>query len=1092
MTEQIMASPDVLTQAIHLASDPTASHQNRVEASSILDQVRSSALADHGPSSTTTVAPDGAIRPVQAVLNLLVSGSSDERVVFFCMTIIQAYLESEAAAPAAAAASNAVQTRLEIRSAVLGNVLGISASASSVAPPPSLTPSYVKTKLGVILALLVRADFMESWNTAFDDLMNHLLVGQEQQQQQVGHLDMVREEVYLRTLEAICDEIVESPPASCADRCSAVKDVMRGYRLASDGSNIAPSASISGRIVDSILALLTRYRPLMSEASSNGASGGGNNGGGSSDDLHRHADQMAVLSLSVLKRYSPWVDLSLLVNDQTVLPLLISCVASAGTGGDDIDATPRTDCCCQAVACLSEIVGRGMESGQKIALIAQLDLFRQLHDATQAGINISDVDVTHVDAVIAIAELINKVGEELLQAWDEYLSNMGSSSVNMNGTVDTMVMLLRQLTSLFFQCYAYDDIDVSGAVVPLASRLTVTLGKETEAVSRENGSTTSLSFTVSDHLPQLLTIMYKQMRYPEDYDFDFEDDEEAEEEQYRTSLRKLYQAIIRVCPDLALQFLCSVLTGIPSPLSTAPTTDLEAALRLVYHYCEGIRPPPGLKTIMKNETFREVLIAIHKSNITSHPHREVLMLYYDLSVRYYPILRDVPDLLPSILGALSGTCGLQHPHPRMRSRACYLLLKLIKAIPTVLRPYAETAVNGIQGLLANPTAFPIEADDKLYLFEAIGILLGKTGMAAPEQQRYLTAVMTPHVRSIEAVLSCPDARLDPETFGTILAASISAIAYLSKGFKNPGQEVQVVLLETVGICLRVLQALPANDEVRSKCMIYLQRMILCLGSQMLSSMPAFLALLITHCTNQDVIDVSHLLNFICSKFKDDAIGAVDAAVSPFLRKCYSLMPNIDEVVGQGGIPPHLLTEQLSIKKLSYAFLQHVVTYQVTPVFVSSNNISSFEQILRFMSDGAINVQDPVLKKSCIMFFRELVEQWAADGSMPSEHLALQRGLVQFVSETVVPGLIKSMLDPSFDETDAMQARNVAQLAKLLAVLREKRGAVEFEQVFITNVLMRVQCPEGIIAVFRSEPNASGMEKALREMFVVMKGGRNVS
>ena len=261
--------------------------------------------------------------------------------------------------------------------------------------------------------------------------------------------------------------------------------------------------------------------------------------------------------------------------------LLSSCITAAGTGGDDVDATPRTDLSVQATLCVSEVVGRGMESSQKVALIAQIDVYRRLHEAVQAGFNISAVDVTHVDAVIAVAELINKVGQELLSAWEEHLR--GSNEVDVN----TLATLLRQMMSLFFPCYEYDDIDVSGAVVSLASRLAMTLGKETDVVARGNGSS-ALAFTVSEHFPQLMTIMYQQMKYPEEYDFDFEDDEEAEEEQYRTALRKLYQAIVRVAPEVSLQFVCSILSGIASPLSTAPTSDLEASIRLVYHYCEGI------------------------------------------------------------------------------------------------------------------------------------------------------------------------------------------------------------------------------------------------------------------------------------------------------------------------------------------------------------------------------------------------------------------------------------------------------------------------------------------------------------------------
>jgi exportin-T len=133
------------------------------------------------------------------------------------------------------------------------------------------------------------------------------------------------------------------------------------------------------------------------------------------------------------------------------------------------------------------------------------------------------------------------------------------------------------------------------------------------------------------------------------------------------------------------------------PLSSATTSDMEAALRLVYHYCEGIRPPPGLKVVMTNDTFRAVLVALHQSDITDHVHPEVLVLYYDTSVRYYPIFLDQPELLPKVLENLSGKKGLQHSHPRLSSRSCYLLLRLVKSVIQVMRPYVETAVTGIQG-----------------------------------------------------------------------------------------------------------------------------------------------------------------------------------------------------------------------------------------------------------------------------------------------------------------------------------------------------------------------------------------------------------
>jgi exportin-T len=311
--------------------------------------------------------------------------------------------------------------------------------------------------------------------------------------------------------------------------------------------------------------------------------------------------------------------------------------------------------------CLQELVGRGMDNDRKLALLVDTDILRKLHQS----VNLQVLDASPIEVVIEVAKLIDATGQELAPMM-EHCTN--------NGTQQSL--LWSQVLELFFRCLAFDDIDVSGAVLPLAGRLT----------------------TMQD-MPasQLLAIMYRQMRYPSDYQFDYENDDEAEEEVYRGELRKLYQKLVRACPQLCLQFLCQTLANLPVPLSSAGISEVEAALRLVYHYCEAIRPPPGLKVVMKNETFRAVLVALHQSDIADHAHREVLLLYYDTSVRYYPIFLDQPDLLPIVLESLSGERGLQHAHPHVSSRSCYLLLRLVKSVVKVMRPYVETAVTGIQG-----------------------------------------------------------------------------------------------------------------------------------------------------------------------------------------------------------------------------------------------------------------------------------------------------------------------------------------------------------------------------------------------------------
>lgn len=611
---------------------------------------------------------------------------------------------------------------------------------------------------------------------------------------------------------------------------------------------------------------------------------------------------------------------------------------------------------------------------------------------------------------------------------------------------------------LCWRALRYDDIDVSAAVLALAGRLA---GEETY---------------VAQHVPQLLNIVYQQVKYPEDFGYDYEDEDDAEEEVYRTELIKLFGKLVRAAPSTCLQFVGEATAQLLPNVAAAPTSDVHATLRLLYHYCENIRPPPGMKTALANETLVSLLKALHESNVVNHGHREVLIVYYDVAVRYYPVFETEPALLSKVLAALTGTTGLQHVHARVRSRCCYLLLRLVKSLASLMRPYVETAVGGIQGLLSN-AEFALRPDDTLYLFETMGLLLGKTGVDEAQQQRYLTELMTPHVRRIDQILATPGLSRDVEHFGEILAGSIAAMAHLSKGFARPCDGVRVVLMETVHVTLRVLKALPTSEPVRNKAMVLIQRMIQCLGSQVLSTIPEYLYLLINHCTADDILFVSQMFNQLCMKFKSDAIPVIDDALLPFLRKCHSLVPTPEEDT-ESGLPPHLRTEQLSIQKLSFAVLQYIVSNNATPVLLTPANVGSLETVLQTMCEGAVYVNDPVIKRTCTKFFRELLDQWASPA--PNGEDVYRRGFVAFVAQTFVPLMLENILSPGLDERDAMHARNVGEFAQILWLLRSQKDSV-YQQVVVSGWSASGRVPPDVLAALSSASSVSTVEDCLQEL-----------
>jgi len=912
-----------------------------------------------------------------------------------------------------------------------------------------MMPSYLRTKIGVVLALLIQIDFPERWQGAFQELIQL----SEYEKKGSNVIEIIRKDIFLRTLDAFCDEVVED---TSMERNTVIKDYMRGIACSVSGT-IPLEQTICAQIIGAIVGIFksNAQSMLVSRGEQIGA---------------LETQKLPILALSVLKRFISWIDLSLILNEP-IIALLISCLSHAGPGDaedDNGDGSLPSQCGAEAINCLQEIVSKGMEDQKKVQIIMSLNLLQRIGES---GVNLDKIDGTHINIVIKIAELVSNIGLELMNFW-ESTSNQLSTSTE----AAALSLHLNVLVRVFFKCFSYDDIDVSGAVIPLASQFVLTFQKEMKESYQNN------SFRISNHMPQLLAVMYEQMKYPLDFEFDYEDEEDTEEEIYRTELRKLNQTIIRVCPEMALQFLCAALSKVQGPLSTAQTNEIEAALRLIYHYCEALRPPPGTKVILKNQMFRDVIIALHTSDIANHPHREVLILYYDIAVRYSDILQDMPELLPHILTAISGDRGLQHQHPRVRSRSCYLLLKLVKALAPSLRPFVETAIGGIQSLLSNQV-LSLHQDDSLYLFETIGLLLGRTKLSDDEQQRYLIAVMTPHMQLIDSVLKSNDLETDPDIVGDNLAFAVASLAFLTKGFTNnisPG--VQTIFAETTQPCLNILRALPRNSEVRNKTMIYLQRMILCLGEQVLPQISSFLEILIGHCGQGELLDVAQIFNQLCFKFKANAIPVIDANILPLLQKAAEVMP---ETAGmdQMDLPSHILNEYLHVKKIMFMSLLQVINSNCTPILLSPRNVGSLEHILRTVGDGAMTVPDPLMKKTCVQILKLLTDQWLAHPN--GNDASIMRGFQIYLFEEFIPGMMKLFLSSDFNEKDAMQFRVVREIAGLLFLLKSKCG-VHIGQLIMRMVASKGAQSEDTLATINAATSKAELERCIKSLLQSLK------
>lgn len=880
----------------------------------------------------------------------------------------------------------------------------------------SIMPPFLQTKLAVVLAKYIHLEYPNgSWPDAFEHLME-LLNTIDLQDERQRTASLLKIGIFVRTLDAISDEIIMFRPERGKEEVN--RNVLIKNSLKSNNSLILQKVLGSSGLMMVL------------------------------EKVERHKD-IVILILSTMKRYIGWVDWSIVVSQEhNILHHIAACIR-AGT---------QIAVC--GLECFLELMDRTTDMEQRIFLLTKLNIFAILPRI--------DLD-EDIDLSIKIAEVDAAVGIELLVYYDEVLDEQHMSpNTNMDrpdSLFGAVVSLLNQTLQLFWKCFAYDDIDVTGAVIPLAQRLVNTLGKQME----EN--CTKPAFNVLEHIPNLVSIMYKQLCYPNDFQFDYTDEDDAEEEMFRSNLRKVNKKITQLLPNESLQYLCNVLSNLPMPLSSATTCELEASLRLVFHYCEGLSAKDASSAIEAGP-FRQVIIALHQSNVFEHHHFEVIALYYDIAVRYASILKSDSNLLSKVLSAMSGSQGIQHSHPRVRSRSCYLLLKLVKEMGPVLRPFVVTAVGGIKEMISRQQS-ELQSGDILNLFETMAILIGKTQLSLSDQKEYLIAVIAPHVSSINDLISSSELIRDPESFGEVLATLIAAISCLSKGFSKPCAEIKSIMVETVPILLAALKALPADERVRVKTIVTLHRMILVLGHDILNPITPFLQILIFHCSYNDITDVTQLLNQLCSKFKSSVVQTINAAVIPFLQKCHSIIPENDN---NNEIAPHLDTEQLLVRKLGFVFLQHIVSKKATEVLVSEINKPNLENVLAEMKYGAVEVVDPNIRKSCILFFRGLLDQWSEVGNVDD---IIRTGFLGFITSSLLPDLLKGVMNPNFDVSDAMNIRVVVQTSKLLEILQAQYHS--HYNHFMGNFLQNSGCAASTATAFSSGSTSVEIEKCLLQM-----------
>lgn len=237
--------------------------------------------------------------------------------------------------------------------------------------------------------------------------------------------------------------------------------------------------------------------------------------------------------------------------------------------------------------------------------------------------------------------------------------------------------------------------------------------------------------------------------------------------------------------------------------------DTELAVTLVYELGEGA-PDEALKPGSGGLAQLVMLLLDQAATLPAGGHWLVTLAVLETCARYYRLLQHQQGSIPGVLGLFVGPRGLGHPSPTVATRAAYLFSRLVKSLRSNLRPYAGEIMQQLQPYLeivatrpppSNAAAVgtsreaaagraPVTAavvDDRLYVFESVGLLLGQEELPAEQQLAALQQLLQPLVRQIEANLGPAAAEAAAgSTSGSrswAILQSLEAIARLNKGFK---------------------------------------------------------------------------------------------------------------------------------------------------------------------------------------------------------------------------------------------------------------------------------------------------------------------
>ncbi|KAH6681632.1 Exportin-T [Halenospora varia] len=810
--------------------------------------------------------------------------------------------------------NNAIQTQQldaqslsHVRETLLEYIKRIYGSGSG----GQIDPPSLQNKLTQTLTFLFISMYKQGWESFMDDFLALTSL------QNNGSRDnIVGIVLYLRILGSVHDEIADvlvTRSQSETKRNTELKDIMR----ARDVQKVATSWQ----------EILTQWI--------------GQN------------DSIIEMTLKLIGKWVSWIDISLIVNQDT-LNLLFQLAGRTNPSHREDKVRDA------AIDTFTEIVAKKMKPSDKMNMIVFLNLGEVVSQliASPALNDLRTTSSYDTDLAEAVAKLVNNVVFDIVKVLEDTTAETETRA--------TAEQLCQSFLPLLLRFFSDEYDEICSTVIPSLTDLLTFLRKAKP-----------LPPAYSAMLSPILNAIIQKMRYDETSNWGNEDEQtdEAEFQELRKRLQILQKTVAAVDEELYIEILSNVIGNTFQTLDQQggqmDWRDLDLALHEMYLFGELALPNGGLYAKSQpSGVAAERLIAMMSkmvdSGIASFAHPAIQLQYMEICVRYCSFFENQTAYIPQVLEHFVSL--VHHDHVRVRIRSWYLFHRFVKHLRAHVGNVAQTVIQSISDLLPIKAELPNEngADDdmssdqsdhsadatfsgQLYLFEAIGCISSTTTTPVEKQTLYVRTIMGPLFSDVER--SLPAAKTGDAQAILQIHHVIMALGTLAHGFSDwtpgnastahnaPVKEVAEEFGRAAEAILIALESLRSSFDIRTAARASFTRLMGVLGISILPLLPRWIDGLLSQSSSKDEMAMFlRLLDQVLFGFKKEIYTVLDSLLVPLLQRVFA---GLAEPIT--GTDDEIQLAELRREYLT--FVQIILNEGLGSVLVSDSNQGFFEPLI---------------------------------------------------------------------------------------------------------------------------------------------------